>query len=286
MSLSYLKKLEYELRLRRYSPNTIKHYCCHLRRFQDYYKHRQIQKLGDDDIRQYLYHLIRRGLSSDYINMCNATLRILFESILKRSWDEKSFPRLKKSFKLPTVLSEDEVLSILAQLPNLKYKAILLTCYASGLRISEALNLHIADIDSKNMRIFVRQGKNQKDRYTIMSETLLFVLRQYWREYRPRGIFLFPGRDRKSPLTPQGVQHFFKKAVVSSEINKAATIHTLRHSFATYLLESGTDIRTIQALLGHASINTTTMYMHVTTNHLKNIDRPLDKIGGAIHAIL
>ena len=286
MGTSYLKKLEYELKLRRYSPNTINHYLCHLRRFLEFYKHRHASKISDDEIRRYLYHCIKRGLSSDYINMCNAALCIFFTTVLKREWDKESFPRLKKCFKLPNVLSEDEVLRILSYLPSLKYKAIILTCYASGLRISEALNLNISDIDSADMRIFVRQGKNRKDRFTILSQTLLYVLRQYWRQYRPKGPFLFPGRTRNSPLSSQGPQNVFRNAVKSANIDKHVTIHTLRHSFATYLLESGTDLRTIQMLLGHSDINTTSIYMHVTTNHLKNVDRPLDRIGGAINAIL
>jgi len=282
----FLEQYEFELDLRRYSPNTVKHYLCHLRRFLDYYKNKKPQDISDDDIRIYLYHCIKRGLSSDYINMCNSALRIFFICVLKRLWNDDYFPRLKKINKLPNILSEDEVLTILSHIPNLKYKAILLACYASGLRISEALNLQISDIDSKKMRIFIRQGKNRKDRYSILPETLLFVLRKYWKAYRPIGLFLFPGRNPIFPLTAQGVQNVFKKAVLASHIQKHVTIHSLRHSFATYLLESGTDIRTIQTLLGHSNINTTAIYMHVTTNHLKNINRPLDKIGGAINAIL
>lgn len=282
-AVKYMDEVKYEMELRRYSKNTINHYLCHIRRFCTYFD-KPADDLGENEIRQYLYHCIQQGLSSDYINICNNALKFLYTIVLNRTWNSYKIPRLRKENKLPVVLSEDEIIAILQKIINLKYRTILMTCYGSGLRISEALNLRITDIDSQNMQIRVIQGKNRKDRYSILSEINLQQLRFYWSKYRPKGEFLFSSFTSGKPIPVQNVQLAFKQAIIEASIQKKASIHSLRHSFATHLLENGTDLRTIQELLGHSSITTTSRYVHVTRKHLQGVQSPLDKIGGAFNA--
>jgi len=282
-TFKYIDEVKYEMELRRYSQNTIKHYLCSIRRFCSHFG-KSADELGENEIRQYIHHCIQQGLSSDYINICNSALRFLYTIVLDRTWDPHRIPRLRKENKLPVVLSEDEIIKILQTIPNLMYRTILMTCYGSGLRISEALKLRVTDIDSKNMQIRVCQGKHRKDRYSILSETNLQQLRFYWAKYRPVGEFLFPSHTSGKPIPAQNVQLAFKKALEKTNIPKKASIHSLRHSFSTHLLENGTDLRTIQELLGHKSILTTSRYTHVTRKHLQGVLSPLDRIGGAFNA--
>lgn len=278
-----MDEVKYELELRRYSPNTINHYLCSIRRFCAYFD-KTADELGEDEIRQYLYHCIQRGLCSDYINICINALRFLFTVILNRPWNCDRIPRLRKQNKLPVVLSEDEIIEIFQRIPNLKYRTILMTCYGSGLRISEVLNLRISDIDSKNMQIRIVQGKHRKDRYSILSEVNLKQLRYYWSVYKPKGEFLFSSFTSGKPIPAQNVQLAFRQALMETSIRKKASVHSLRHSFSTHLLENGTDLRTIQELLGHKSIATTSRYVHVTRKHLQGVQSPLDRIGGVFNA--
>jgi integrase/recombinase XerD len=282
-AVKYMDEAKYEMELRRYSKNTINHYLCHIRRFCTYFD-KPADDLGENEIRQYLHHCIQQGLSSDYINICNSALKFLYTIVLNRTWNSYKIPRLRKENKLPVVLSEDEIVAILQKIINLKYRTILMTCYGSGLRISEALKLRITDIDSQNMQIRVIQGKNRKDRYSILSEINLQQLRFYWSKYRPKGEFLFSSFTSGNPIPVQNVQLAFKQAIIEASIQKKASVHSLRHSFATHLLENGTDLRTIQELLGHSSITTTSRYVHVTRKHLQGVQSPLDKIGGAFNA--
>lgn len=191
--MKYLKEVEFEMQMRRYSPNTIRHYLCHIRRFLNFWG-KPADELGENEIRLYLYHCLKRNLSSDYINIGHNALKFLYTVVLGRQWNSPSIPRLRKQNKLPVALSESEIKQILLNIPNFKYKVILLTCYGADLRISEALNLRISDIDSANMQIRIRQGKNQKDRYTLLSQYNLELLRKYWVKYKPHGELLFPGR--------------------------------------------------------------------------------------------
>jgi integrase/recombinase XerD len=280
LKIKYIDEVKYEMELRRYSKNTITHYLCNIRRFCKYFS-KPADELGEDEIRQYLYHCIQKGLSSDYINVCNNALKFLYTVILDRPWNSQRIPKLRKESKLPSVLSEEEIIAVFQKIPNLKYHTILLTCYGSGLRISEALNLRISDIDSKNMQIRITQGKHRKDRYSILSQTNLQQLRFYWSKYRPKGEYLFPSHLSDNPIPAQNIQLAFKKAVMESGIQKSASIHCLRHSFSTHMLENGTDLRTIQELLGHKNISTTCRYLHLTRKHLQGVQSPLDRIGGA-----
>lgn len=278
--VKYMDEAQYEMELRRYSPNTIRHYLCHIRRFCNYFG-KTADELNGNDIREYLYHCIQRGLSSDYINIGNSALKFLYTVVLDRTWDSNKIPRLRKENKLPVVLAEEEIISAFQNIKNLKYRTILMTCYGAGLRISEALNLRVTDIDSKNMQIRVVQGKHRKDRYTILSQINLNQLRIYWLTYRPKGDFIFSSSNRDKPIPVQNVQHALKLAIAEASIQKKVSTHTFRHCFATHLLENGTDLRTIQELLGHRNIATTSRYIHLTRKHLQGVQSPLDRIGGA-----
>ena len=188
-------------------------------------------------------------------------------------------PRIKEPRKLPTVLSPEEVKDIFDVTENLKHKAILMTVYSAGLRVSEVCNLKITDIDSKNMQILIREGKGKKDRYSLLSKANLEILREYWKRYHPTE-YLFSGRYRTDAITPRSVQLVMEKSLKKTKITKKASIHTLRHSFATHLLDAGTDICYIQRLLGHTRITTTTIYLHLRRLDLLNIKSPLDILLG------
>ncbi|WP_341462423.1 tyrosine-type recombinase/integrase [Clostridium tyrobutyricum] len=189
-------------------------------------------------------------------------------------------PRIKERRRLPVVLSPEEVKDIFDATRNIKYKTILMTIYSAGLRVSEVCNLKVTDIDSKNMQIFIKQGKGKKDRYSLLSKSNLQILREYWKTYKPEE-HLFSGRYRTDAITTRSVQKIFQKSKEKAGITKPATVHTLRHSFATHLLDAGTDICYIQRLLGHTRITTTTIYLHLRRMDLLNIKSPLDILVGA-----
>jgi len=277
-----LNKVQKELILRGYSKSTITHYKCSINRFLKYWK-KPAQELGCEEIKEYLYNCIERKLSYDYINLCNSALRFMYNIIFKIKWDTSFIPRIKTTKKLPVILTKQEIQLIISNIPCLKYRAIFTLCYGSGLRIDEAVNVKINHIDSSKMLLFVEKAKRSKQRYTILSETSLEILREYWKKYKPKGEFLFPGATPTQPVSVQGPQAAFKKAVDISNIAKKATPHTLRNSFATHLLEAGTDLSTIQRLLGHSNISTTTRYLYVSTKFISGILSPLDRLDGDIH---
>ncbi len=199
----------------------------------------------------------------------------MFNSVLNCNFSDEVIVQPKRLKKLPYVLSKEEILSILNHISSLKHRTILLTIYSSGLRISEVLNLSVADIDSVNMLIRVRGGKGGKDRFTILGRDNLLILRRYWSVYKPEG-FLFPGKCPGKPLAARNIQQVFKDAKEKAGIVKPVSVHSLRHSFATHLLENDTDLRTIQVLLGHANIDTTCIYLHLSTKRLCSVKSPLD----------
>ena len=187
----------------------------------------------------------------------------------------KNIPRSKKQSKLPIVLSLQEVLSIFNAVSNLKHKAMLMITYDAGLRVSETANLLVSDIDSSRMSIFVRQGKGQRDRYSLLSQANLLVLREYWRQYRPSS-YLFPGASPDTPISTRTIQQVFYDARNKAGIDKPNAVHSLRHSFATHLLEAGTDLFRIQQLLGHFSLETTSKYLHMVQGKVLQVKSPLD----------
>jgi site-specific recombinase XerD len=264
-----------ELQRRNYSSKTIRLYLRHVAEFAKHF-HRSPDQLGAEDIRQYQLFLIQqKKLAWSSYNQIVCALRFFYAKTLKRTFllQEIPFPRMEQ--RLPTILSPEEVAKILTVPPHLKTRALLMTIYAAGLRRSEAAHLQVNDIDSARMTITVRQGKGQKDRLVMLSPVLLQILRQYWRHNKPKQ-WLFPGENPDQPISDNDVFAVFQNAVRRAGITKKVSPHSLRHSFATHLLESGTNLRTIQILLGHRSLKTTARYLHVSQQHVRATASPLD----------
>jgi len=264
-----------ELQRRNYSSKTIRLYLRHVAEFAKHF-HRSPDQLGAEDIRQYQLFLIQeKKLAWSSYNQIVCALRFFYAKTLKRAFllQEIPFPRMQQ--RLPTILSPEEVAKILTVPPHLKTRALLMTIYAAGLRRSEAAHLQVNDIDSARMTITVRQGKGQKDRLVMLSPVLLQTLRTYWRHNKPKQ-WLFPGENPEQPISDNDVFAVFQNAVRRAGITKKVSPHSLRHSFATHLLESGTDLRTIQILLGHRSLKTTARYLHVSQQHVRATASPLD----------
>jgi len=264
-----------DLELRGLSPETQKIYLYHATNFSRYFN-RSPDRLGKREIKEYLLYLLReKKVSSSTVNLCYSALKFLYVRTLRREGVMAKIPRLRSIKKLPVVLEKQEVESVFSVTKNLKHRAILMLIYSSGLRLREASHLKVSDIDSKRMMLRIKQGKGGKDRYTLLSTAALEVLREYWRQYRPPE-WLFPGRPVEKPLSVRSIQRIFKRARTLAGIRKPATVHTLRHSFATHLLEQGTDLHRIQLLLGHRSLKTTAIYLHVSRKELVRIISPLD----------
>lgn len=273
-----LRRLAEDIRLRGLSSNTLESYTTHARIFLEFSGDRPIEQLNAEDIRRFLLHLIHeKKVSPGTVNVYSAAIRFLFAVTLNRTLNYLQIPRQKKRKTLPEVLTRSEVHSILEGCQNIKHKAMLTVVYSSGLRVSEAAALKIQHIDSKNMRLFVQNGKGGKDRYTLLSDACLNVLREYWKEYRPRHPegWLFLGTYNVTHITSAAIEDAFSKAVQRAHITKQASIHTLRHSFATHLLEDGATLLQIKSLLGHASVQSTTIYLHLA-NMPSGIVSPLD----------
>ncbi len=238
--------------------------------------HASPDQLGAEHVRSYLLHLIQeRHVSGNVHRQARFALQFFYRVTLGRDWVVADLASPKAPKKLPVVLSQDEMARFLDALHNPKHRALLMTAYAGGLRLSEVAGLRLEDIDSARMVLHVRQGKGHKDRDVMLSPRLLAVLREYWAASRPRP-YLFPGRQPDRPVSPRTVQMVCRRALEASGLSKHVHMHTLRHSFATHLLESGTDLRTIQVLLGHHSFSTTARYLHITTAALKSTRSPFD----------
>ena len=267
--------MQREMELKGYSARTIKSYVGHMKRYT-LYLGRSPVVAGEVEVKRYLSHLISdQKCSRSYVNQTYSALKVFYEKVVKRPGVVGEIPRMKQAKKLPLVLSIGEVSRLLVVLENVKHRTILTVIYSAGLRLSELCQLKVSDIDSGRMQIRVRQGKGMKDRYTLLAKSTLPLLRLYWQAYRPSD-WLFPGQEVTRPLSERSVQKIFKKALTEAEIPKAASVHTLRHCFATHLLETGVDVYYIQKLMGHASVNTTAIYLHVTTRDLSRITSPLD----------
>jgi integrase/recombinase XerD len=265
-----------DMQLRNFSPLTIRTYVHRVAHFARHFG-KSPEHLGPAEIRSYLVHLVGRPVSWSYYNQTVAALRFLYQITLDR---EEALPRIacpKQPKRLPVVLSPAEVLRFFRAVTGLKHRALLMTAYASGLRISEVVALRVEDIDSRRMVIRVRQGKGHKDRYVMLSTRLLEILRQYWKAARPSD-WLFPGQVPGRPITAGSVHGICAEASRAADLGKHVTVHTLRHSFATHLLEAGTDIRTIQLLLGHRNLKSTAIYTHVAPAALEATRSPLDRL--------
>jgi len=236
-----------------------------------------------EDVRRFQLHQTRAGMQAPSINSSVSALRFFFDVTIDRPDLSRRLTVIHRPRKLPLVLSVDEVVRLLEAAPGPKYKAALATAYGAGLRVSEIAALKVNDIDSTRMLIRVEQGKGRKDRHAMLSPQLLQLLRAWWREGKRCGVmlpqgWLFPGRNPVTPLTTRQLCRAVHAAAQAARINKPVTPHTLRHSFATHLLEQGVDIRVIQVLLGHAKLDTTALYARVATNTIRAVTSPLDRI--------
>lgn len=267
-----------DMKLRGLAPTTQRSYLHYVSGFAQFYNTSPAQ-LDLEAVRQYeLYLLNERKLSPETINSFVSAVQFLYLVTLEMPWGKECFPRVRRAHKLPVVLSPAEVARFLDHVPNLKCRAALMCCYGAGLRISETVALKISDIDSARMLIRIEQGKGRKDRYAMLSPRLLAVLRAYFRAERPRGDYLFPSWRQGRHLTAGSLSQACRDAARLSGIPKRITAHTLRHSFATHLLESGTDTRVIQALLGHSRIDTTARYTQVSAHVVAGTPSPLDAL--------
>lgn len=277
-----LAKFKKDMELKGFSQKTISAYLRYVEEYRNFQSSKDISIFNSDIVRNYLHHLIKvKDVSESYVHCAYSALKFFYQTTLRANWDIVEIPRSKKAKKLPVILSQEEVKLIFDNVQNLKHKAILMTVYSGGLRISEVVQLKIEDIDSKNMQIRVRNSKGKKDRYTLLSKKNLAILRDYWNIYRPR-TWLFPGKYKDRPISTRTVQKVFQNVLKKADIKKAATVHTLRHCFATHLLESGVNIYYIQELMGHSNVSTTSIYIHLTRKDLLNIVSPLDLMAGDI----
>jgi site-specific recombinase XerD len=274
MPAEYLEKLK----LKRYSENTIRTYTVSFTDFINYYSQKDLLEISDEDIKNYLLYLVeKRKVSASYQNQAINAIKFYYEKVCGRK--RLPYITIDRPFKekiLPAVLSEEEVMRIINSVTNIKHKAILLTIYSAGLRISEVINLKVADIDSSRHAIIIKGAKGKKDRNSVLSDKLLLFLRKYFKLYKPK-MWLFEGQSGEQ-YSDSSIQSIFRDACYKAKIQKKATVHTLRHSFATHLLERGTDLRYIQELLGHSSSKTTEIYTHITHKGMEQVKSPLDNL--------
>ncbi|WP_379133670.1 tyrosine-type recombinase/integrase [Paenibacillus sp. sgz500958] len=275
------QRLKNELILRGYSPKTVKAYCSQVERFVNYVREvdntNRIQEYSRTNrIQVYSLSLLDRKCSHAYINQAISAIKFYYQKVLLED-EQVSYVRPKKENKLPNVMSMQEVMLILKSTANLKHRAILYLTYSSGLRVGEVVRLRFQDIDPERRTLHVRQGKGRKDRVTILSSAAFEIVEQYVSQYRPQE-WLFPGQIGGKHITERSVQKCFDQALEASGIPKQVSLHSLRHSFATHLLEGGIDIRYIQELLGHQSSRTTERYTHVSVKDVRRIQSPLDQM--------
>ncbi|MEJ6951810.1 site-specific tyrosine recombinase/integron integrase [Natronospora cellulosivora (SeqCode)] len=271
----HLEKMNNALILKGYSRKSIKAYISQCRRFL-YFAKPNLYTMEKNDIENYLLYLLKeKEVSHSYINQTISALKFLMKNILGRTNLVFELPRPKKRSKYPDVLSKKDVLKLIDALDNFKHKAILYMTYSAGLRVSEVVRLKNEDIDKERKMIYIKRAKGGKDRCTMLSDKAVVILEKYKSIYMPE-YWLFPGANKENHLTERSVQRIFKKACKNAGIKKNVTVHTLRHSFATHLLENGYGTRYIQELLGHKSSKTTEIYTHVSRFDIKNIKSPLD----------
>ena len=270
-------RMTQDMQLRNFAPGSVEVYVNCVARFARHFG-TSPESLGPEDVRAFLLHLIeQRRVSWSYYNLHLQALRFLYNVTLGRDWVLKHIACPKRPRRLPVVLGPDELCRFFAAVGSLKHRASLMTAYAAGLRVAEVATLRVGDIDSRRMVLRVQQGKGRKDRYVMLSPVLLEVLRAYWKAERPQ-TWLFPNPSGDGPLTPSAVMKACRRARRASGLEKRVTVHTLRHSFATHLLEAGTDLRTIQVLLGHDSPRTTAVYTHVSPAAVRATVSPLDRL--------
>ncbi len=278
------RKMLEELQLRNYSPHTQR---ADIRCVADFAQHFNTppDRLGPQQVHQYQLFLVhRKKLSWSPFTQAVCALRFFYHDVLHRNWMIEYIPYPRHEQKLPVVLSPAEVAALFQSTPNLKHRAILTTMYAAGLRVSELINLQVTDIDSQRQLICVRQGKGHKDRRVMLSPKLLELLRVYWKRYRPR-TWLFPGRNPGRPTTQKTIWRICHQARAAAHLSKPISPHTLRHCFATHLLEDEIDLRRIQVLLGHRNLKTTAKYLHVSNLAVRTTISPLDRLPDTVDPV-
>jgi integrase/recombinase XerD len=263
-----------DMTMRNFAPRTQEGYIRAVKAFAGFLG-RSPSEASFEDVRRFQLHLVSSGTGVPTVNHALTALRFLFTVTLRKPAVVLELPFIKEPRKLPVVLSPEEVARLLAAAPGLKYKAALSVAYGAGLRASEIISLKVSDIDSARMVIRVEQGKGRKDRYVMLSPHLLVLLRAWWKQARPQG-WLFPGQSRVNPLTTRQLNRACHAAAQMAEIDKRVSLHTLRHSFATHLLEQKVDIRVIQVLLGHKKLDTTALYTRVAIKAIGEVTSPLD----------
>lgn len=276
-----------DMQLRNLCPETQRNYVHHISGLARFYQ-TSPEHLSLEEIREYQLYLINeRRLSPDAVNQFVSSAKFLYNVTLETPWPEGALPRARVPHRLPVILSAPEVAEFFQHVCTIRYRAALMTAYGAGLRVSEVVALRVGDIDSQRMLIRVQQGKGKKDRYAMLSPRLLEALRAWWRathrRWRPGGTspqdWLFPGWRKGHHMNAESLQTACREAAQAAGLVKRVTVHTLRHSFATHLLENGTDIRVIQALLGHSRIDTTARYAAVSPNTIAHARSPLDRLG-------
>ena len=273
-----LEKLQFDVELRGLSKNTQDEYYSRVKIFQNYFD-KPATELGEKDIRNFLHYLTtERKLASGSVNSYNSGLRFLYGVTLDINLNYKQIPRHRNRRNFPDILNQEEINNLFNSCDNLRDKCILMTIYGSGLRLSEAACLKVSDIDSNKMQLFVRKGKGSKDRYALLAQSNLEILRDYWNSYHPKEWLFYSRNHTNTHITSRSIQNIFHKYIDKTNITKKVTVHGLRHSFATHLLESGVSILHIMQLLGHANISTTCFYLHLLKIHSLNIKSPLDTL--------
>lgn len=263
-----------DMQIRRFAPATQYSYIRCVTQFAEFYG-RSPEQLGLEEVRKFLVHLVNEAqVSYGALRGFVSALRFLYKVTLHKPWDVADIPYPQREKRLPRIPSRDDLVEFLTTIPNIKHRAVLMTCYGAGLRVSEAVRLQVRDLDSRRMVIHVQLGKRRKDRVIPLAPALLVLLRAYYRAVRP-GVWLFPGRYGHH-LSIRAVQSAFLRAQERARLPQHLTVHTLRHAFATHLLDAGADLRAIQRLLGHACIQSTAIYTHVSTRVLEGVPNPLD----------
>ncbi len=269
-----------DLEIKGFSDRTVDSYLRHVRTYRDYLDRPIDSNDAGEQVKDYFHYLLHtKNASRSYVRQSYGALKYYYTVTLGLRWDVDRIPRVRQVHKLPEIVNHEEMRRLLAVTKNIKHKAMLMLTYSAGLRVSETAALKLADIDSQRMTIRVDQGKGKKDRYTILAASTLEFLRGYWRMYEPSH-WLFEGQKPDSHINASSIQRAFYASKEKARIKRPVTVHSLRHSFATHLLEQGTDIHIVERLLGHSSIKTTTIYLHLKKESLTKVVSPLDRLLG------
>lgn len=273
-----VQKLLFEMEYRNYSPRSVESYCNSMQIMENQL-FKRLSEINEVDLKRYLHGLItQKKCSNSYINQHISAYKIFVQDILKQDWESIRIIRPRREQKLPVVLSVRELERLLNTPQNIKHKAMLVIMYSAGLRLQEVLQMKPSSIDSERMRIHVLQGKGKKDRYTILSQKCLEILRLHFKLNRPKVYLFEPQHKPGEPVSDRTLQHIVKKAAEKAGLKKNISCHTLRHSFATHLLESGVNIKLIQHFLGHTTLKSTSVYLHLTNADPERVSSPLENM--------